>query len=487
MVNYELNEAWEEVKHLMGYPVLKFPLITTKDVETASINMITKEIKISETFMKRLSQYVSEKDAFKIISAHEVSHHTYCPYDLKTLMSLDFEMTKIMGRPTKITNWFTDVFVNLDIIEKGIEINKAYWLSEELSIFQETIKELYTKKTGLFFGQKNKNFVNKEVLNKALKLDYKNTEINTLKDTAIKFAKIFSDIYSNEEASDSLNDYTKYSDSDVDDAFKDLVKTLSPEDFYEAIKYAEKTNITQKITTKNLKDYYHSLSKKYFLKIVKEKETIIGEEQRIKEWDSEDSISSINIYRSNAKFIPGISLSSKSYFNEYRGLDKKQKIPDALILLDSSASMDNPGIKLSKAVMAGFIISDFYLKNKKSVAVINFSSFAKLNNFSYNRSSVYDGLILYQGEYTNIDLSVVDSVVKNDVDIYLISDEAIDNYLDFESFIAAKPNIKNITVMGINSFNSKKHPKITRYCVRSEDDFLKFAVKDLSIKKEAYL
>jgi len=242
----DLQKYWEEVKQELGFPNLSFPRLTEKEINTASINMHTKDIIMSKSFFEKVSKYGSEKEAFKAISAHEANHYMLCPYDLKTLMLLDFEATKINNSSgTDLANYFEDVIVNLDLVERGMPgINKIYYDFGDVSEFTETLRKVYSDLTGLYFGMRKEYLVNKEILKKAKKIDYYSTDKDSLRFNIKNFVQLFTPLYDASSNIDKHIDYDDYSPFEIEQAFKEVVKELSPQEFKDVQEYAKQKGIS---------------------------------------------------------------------------------------------------------------------------------------------------------------------------------------------------------------------------------------------------
>jgi len=486
----DLQNYWEDVKLHIGFPNLDFPSFTKNQIDTASINMHTKKITIDEDFFEKISRYGSEEEAFKAITAHEANHYMLCPYDLKTLILLDFEATKVNeSAGADLANYFEDVIINIDLIERGLEgINKIYYDAGEISSFSETMKALYTNLTGLYFGMKNENLINKNILKKANLIDYYSVDKDSLRFNLRNFVELFSPIYDSSCDKKEHINYNDYSSFEIAQSFKEVIKELSPQEFKDIQKYASQKGILNYSGVQDLSDYYQAITKKYFLKIANKEITNVTEEITLNEWDVDMPSNKVDVFRSNAKFYPGISLGRKSKYLFENEMHEKEDAPDALLLIDSSISMTNPINYRSNAVMAGFIIADFYLKKIKEVAVLNFGCQSLIQEYTCNRKKIYETLLKYQDSYTTIELSdVVALTSQRKMDVYLISDEEIFNYQMLIELFEQNNNIKHVSIIGVDSNLQSCSNKIKRYNLNSDKDFLKFAKTEVRNRNEVYL
>lgn len=484
------QNQWETVKEQLGYPNINIPKITKGKVDTACINMQTKEIEINQDFLNEVAKYGSNEEAFEVIAAHEANHYVLCPYDLKTLMLLDFEANKINNQTgTDLANYFEDVIINIDLVNKGFDgIKKAYYEFGTPDAFTETLRALYMVKTDHNFGLQNEELINYPALKAANQIDYENTEKEALRKNVKDFTIIFSQLNPPKRKFTNALDYDRYSDFDIDDAFKGMMRELTPEEYAQAKEYAKQKNISNRILDRTLAEYYEAITKKYYLKIAQKTKTKIDEEETITPWETADSINNVDVFKSNAKYYPDITKKKSSLRKLAKENVEGEEAPNALIAIDSSASMTNPYKEKSYAVMAGFIIADFYLKKTKNVAILNFGDQSIIQDYTFFRKKIQDGLLTYQRGLTSINIyEFLNLATKTPADIYIISDEAISNYDSLISGINTNPNIKNVSIIGVESYKKTNSPKIRRYALNEEKDFLKFATKEVKKRNEEYI
>jgi hypothetical protein len=120
------EKTWEQVTDFWGSVNLDEPdVIVDKDRakkemgdEIAFIDMQTKQIKVN---YPNMSQKIGS-DKLKPIEEHEVGHHKFCPYDLKTNLKLLNEADIILRNLEQAKyaeNLFSDILTNTHIIKKG--------------------------------------------------------------------------------------------------------------------------------------------------------------------------------------------------------------------------------------------------------------------------------------------------------------------------------------------------------------------------------
>ena len=131
---------------------------------------------------------------------------------------------------------------------------------------------------------------------------------------------------------------------------------------------------------------------------------------------------------SYGKVLP--SLAKKHEWSEFERYGEIS-VPDAVIIIDSSGSMPNPGEVVSYAVLGGFSLARNYLDLGARVGVINFSNLNLELGPTRNRQRVYEMLKIYQGHGTTLHIDDLDQYIRSmnaaGRDYILITDAGIEN------------------------------------------------------------
>ena len=160
-------------------------------------------------------------------------------------------------------------------------------------------------------------------------------------------------------------------------------------------------------------DFYMSRARKFPtfefsvpLFVNKEDEFPIG----FKEW--EDDVYKLDIVESRGLIIP-------DYSQEHRLVPRKKKskgfdAPSAVILVDSSGSMPDPsGVNpCSLAALGAVVVAENYLRNDRSVGVLNFSGSSLVLLPTKNKHNIYYASVMYQGGGTVVNLLKLYDLVK---------------------------------------------------------------------------
>lgn len=482
------DKEWEAVCKNLGYPNLMKPKIVDGKkfgVSTAQINMKSKEILISKDFMNELK--IPYELSFTGISAHEANHYVTCPFNLKTKIVLDLEANSVNNEHGFIiSNYFQDVIINLDLIKRNItEIVDVYSGIDTVHRVDETLRALYYLKTGLNFGLRNKNNVDVEVLKNLSVLNYDSLDIQEMKKNLRLFAEYLSPLFVSDEEPKMFIDsglFKETSSQDIDRSLREIASEFTPEEYSIAKKILGLTqdDLIDKI------DYYEALSLKYPL-TVRKKEKKFGKislDYSISNWDFDDGFSSVDYYKSSGKIFPGITKKRTSIEKNIMLPYKTEKdIPDALIIIDSSGSMVNPFHEKSNAVLASYVVSNYYLRRNKKVGVINFSSYSNFLDFSINKGEIFKSLIEFQGGGTTLNSSLIEKVVcensKNSKDVYLITDFEIENRDDIVKKLVKSKKTNRINIFIIGSGNDYSKGKLKVHRVESENDLYGLIIDEL--------
>lgn len=427
-----LKESWNFVLDRLGQPNLKEPQIISGQ-GTAYINMDSKEIFIYDSMISNSN--LNLETLFRGVFGHEANHYVLCPYDLKTSRLLDLEAAKVSeSHAHMLSNLFCDVVINLDLVNRGIsEISLIYQDMNSKEVTFNTLAKVYNKISGLDFGPTSNYDASafKDLMN----VDYFDYSLKGLRNNCYLFSKALMKL-------NPPNDIKK--DVCFDNGAVSVNEVLEELDPVEVETY--KKIFGEGI---NLIDYYDTLSKKITPKI-KNNVFALSKGDKIISWDVDVPIHKVDPIKSKGKYFPGLSLSRKeTSFKRYND----PCLNDALILIDSSGSMDDPFLTKSQSVIAAYAIANSYLQKRKKVSTVNFSDETLYEKPSLDKKIIQKNLLTFQGGTTVLDLQILDFALKSSPDTYLISDIEI---RDFDKLI--------------NFFSSRKS-NTTIFHICAEDDY----------------
>jgi|GEM_PF-2044591 len=507
----ELEKAWEWVQRRLYCYDLPFPRIEedtpNNPTRTACINMVNHQITINKKFIDYLaSKGLDYQTILRGVLSHEAGHFKVMPWDLKNFLVLLFHAEKICNdKKDKVTNYFMDVSLNLELIlnKHNNHLYEVYKHLDKKSRIDNLLGHLYSLKTGLDFNNPRLPRELKKHLLELGRIRFTNNKKKVYKNLK-RFAGIIKDLVNEEDSekekelgnsTDGNLNYPDYSLSRIDTfgieaydkneirrALKEIAEELrSPSDFievYEFVRRIEKEANrrrdnkskglgvgigTRKVTSEEpesnslleaLIEFYTVKSESHMISI-KEKECHRSSKNLMKSelrpWEAEDPYLNIDVFNSYGKFFPNIT-KSWDYSDTQQGRQESRIIPDLLLMIDSSGSMIDPAKKNSNAVLGAICAARQYLRRGSSVAVINFSTFTKAYGFSQEYKKIAERIIQYQGGWTMLSEKAINKLIsgaQREVDIMLITDGGIWNLNKIMTDLNKRSNTNRITIIHI--------------------------------------
>ena len=540
----ELEIAWEYVQKRLCCYELPYPQLTDGKTSTACIEMTNHQITVSREFPNYLAKRgVDYGTSTKALLMHEAGHYKRMPWDLKNMIMLLYTAQKVCGDGDKkdtVANYFMDVCVNLDLIlnEREDSLRQIYKASEKKSKIDILLSNLYDFKAGDL--KSGKDFGSPPI---PAELKPKLEELKKIKFTSRKkayanmsrFANIVKDLIDNEE--EKKNNYSSarfddfslkaYDKKEIDRAMKEIAKEMGkPSNYRKIYKFVE--NEKQKLDAQQIEEdeewaddlkkgkksgikgmksdpdnkgydpldalvkFYSTKAEAYEM-VIEDKSVIGGGEafnSELKQWEIEDPYTSIDVFNSYGKFMPGISKSWKDAGSAGEKLTKAT--PDLLVMIDSSGSMPNPSFELSYACLGGLCAARQYLKKGSRVAVVNFSDNTKVTGFSDDYKNIVGKMLHFQNGGTELNNWPVYELISKhnkEVDILMVSDGFIYNYENVMKELSSRKNANRVTILEIVRSNilggfsggaeNFKSDKINVYPIISEQDIPKVVVSEM--------
>ncbi len=487
-----LDEAWDDTKRLYSYPPIKKPELTDS-TNTAAIDMSNHKIKVSRKFVNKVVHNATKENyslddttVLKGLLHHEVNHYMLCPYDLGTMMKIEQEISKVTGQNVHtITNYFTDAVINLDLMKrkKRMEVSEVYRHIDKIHPVDQLMCGLYQDKTRTDFGVNIDSPGMKSRLDALKKIDYLNKK-KWLKSSR-KFAELIHDLINDQNKHDLLKiddwDTDSYTDGEIDKGLSDVAKEFDIEDFKDAAKRAgiKEQSIPQGIDAL----YYDQQSKKYLMNV--KPRNVKGravQNTEHKKYEISDSYSSIDVFNSFGKFMPGFSQVWKPVEESIDGSLKG--VPDLVLALDTSGSMPNPTKELSPAVLGAFCAAKLYLENGSAVATYNFSSDIYYTGFSRDKATIFKNLALFQDGGTYFDIASLSSLInstKTKADLMIVTDMGISNFEETMTYLKGVEKANRISILWIDpdpqvDISSLKSDNFNIYKIRNNNDIPKIMI-----------
>lgn len=488
-----LDEAWDDTKKLFSYPPIRKPEFDDDETDTAAINMSNHKIKVSRKFVNKVVSNAAKNNyalddltVLKGLLHHEVNHYMLCPYDLGMLMKIENEINKVVSHNVHIiANYFTDVVINLDLMKrkKRMEVSEVYRHIDKIHPVDQLMCGLYQDKTRADFNVTIDSPGMKSRLDELKKIDYLNKR-KWLKSSR-KFAELIQDLINDQNKHDLLKidnwDIDSYTDGEIEKGLSDVAKELGIDEFKEAVKGMgiKEHSIPQGIDAL----YYDQQSNKYLMNV--KPRNIKGravQNTEHKKYELSDSYSSIDVFNSFGKFMPGFSQAWKQVEESTDGSFKG--VPDLVLALDTSVSMPDPTTELSPAVLGAFCAAKLYLDNGSYVATYNFSSDIYYTKFSRDKATIFKNLALFQGGGTYFDVASLSSLInstKTKADLMIVTDMGISNFEETMTYLKGLEKANRISILWIGpgphfDVSSLKSENFNIYKIRKNDDIPKIMI-----------
>jgi hypothetical protein len=263
--------------------------------------------------------------------------------------------------------------------------------------------------------------------------------------------------YSAEEVSSGLRDLAREAESPAE--FKEIVEDFQEHFLEEGEPKEEGMGLGPGQSYDADVLYYMKLAENYSLPIctVPKKKSGSLYPHHHAPWEIGKPFQEIDPWTSFGKIMPGITQLWKRQEGDIFG--EEEKIPDCLILIDSSGSMPNPKRHLSHAVLGAACACEAYLRNDAQVAVYNFSD-AHVGGrrtllYTQDRFDIYRTLCHYFGGGTRLQMEDVEALqTEEDPDIFLITDMQITNLASLIEFFNDREN--RVTAVHIGDNDSVK-------------------------------
>lgn len=442
-----IKPIFKEARKDLFYP----PIVKVEPAQIETMEITFSGPKYRLLVGKEITEKFSS-EALLGIFHHELNHWVKHPYDVRTLI-LEYYWLGETTEKDEIRNLYDDVIVNLDlVINRGLqEIAQAYRELAAASKIDRLLQAFYSRVTGIDFGGVGLEAELQERVESLRTIDFLDRSKVRLKSNIRRFAKIIEDLL--DEKSElpfiffALRDFGK---ENITRAMESIAGEVLPQEYQKiAAEVIEELKNSgelppenrsggvgispgEKVLVKDLErpdvSWYRSRARRYSISI----ESLIKQgslyPDQITDFELDDSIDIFNPVESYGKVLP--SLAKKHELAEFERYGEIS-VPDAVIIIDSSGSMPNPGEVASYAVLGAFSLARNYLDLGARVGVINFSNVNLELGPTRNRQRVYEMLKIYQGHGTTLHIDDLDQYVRSIVegvrDYILITDAGIEN------------------------------------------------------------
>ena len=444
-----LLEIWKKVRKDHLFPEIADPEFKEGD-EAVGLDIKDKRIRISKEFVERMSERVPVESLFEGLLDHAVSHYLFCPWDLTNHIRLYREAKKILKSrdlAKRATDLFMDVVADTTCVsQKETPIPHIYRSADKNEV-QSAIYALYQKIWEVDLGVQG----HEEVSRKLSRLPYMDRSkwLESIK----RFSRIIAPLLKKELNTQSMQNpgpmgshsISSYSEEEIHKALREIASEVKgPSEFSDLVSDFEKDlkeGLGEKEASMGLGPgrsldadilYYMKLAERYMLPVKKIPMKRSGSlyPHHHSPWEVGKPFQDIDPWTSFGKLMPGITQTWIRKEGEIFG--NEERIPDCIIIIDSSGSMPDPKRHLSYAVLGAACACDAYLRSDAQVAVYNFSDAGaggkRILPFSKKRKDIYRAICHYFGGGTRLMVEHIESLQNSQIpDIFLITDMQITN------------------------------------------------------------
>ena len=424
---------------------------------------------------------------FQAISMHEIGHYQIIPYDgLMHARLLKAAMKHLSPDLAQISiNLFADIVIDTILYREHPLLMKweietffthlMYKNDKKFCNFSKLIFYIYKKMFQINADIEDIKENIKELGDNILKIALKNIEIeSTWEQKVARISKLLKELIRKEftiigekskcdkcktirKSPNDKNTYIEFSEDileimgnplevknkDVLEIEKADKKTQKAEDFARDCSYSNfgaPARIAGIIEDLNPLEIWYRGRAKDLIQIKFYKEKPSGSLPVYPEmWRIGDPISEMDVIQSVITFpviIPNVS-TKKWKRDEQIGINLNPSLPDLLIIIDSSGSMDwdyksnNPKGKYHVAVLSSFAVLAHAIRKGVKVSVINFSDRALICDWTTNISKAENVILKYQGGGTVLPIKVLlkqCQKAENNVLVFLITDFELHNW-----------------------------------------------------------
>lgn len=446
-----------------------------KDLRVSRLSPKKEKIRVSEALLEE------EKKTLEGLFHHHLNSLLLLGEERILLENSYLEREIPESRIEDVRNYFDDIVIALDLVvnKKKFEIAKAYKDLVEDEGFNGLLKAYLSEMTGLDFGKKLEDlsaeerkrwevlkripFLNKGKLEENLRIFGR--RFSYLKDPPL--TSILIEELSEKKIKEGmkrlprkleLQDYKRLA-SKLPDWLREEQPRLGEEEgrvkrVLEVIGRGEEKGDSRVLISKGkpgkevpervekpVLTYYKSLAKRVPIRIsseFKEKEKGVPYPSGLTKFKEGDSIDEWRPLESYLSLVPGLAKKWKK-----ESLEKgEERLPDLMIVLDSSGSMPDPGSELSFPTLGACAAAERYLKGGSKVGVVNFSDKNLVLRPSRDLDEVYEEILRYQGGGTTLRTQALEESLESikteaGIEDYLIvTDAGIENLKEFKEFFS---------------------------------------------------
>lgn len=444
-----LDDIWPRVRARHLYPELPQPRLA-EGKERVGLEMKGKQITLSTAFVNEMSRFIDPPFILEGLLDHALAHHLYCPWDFSTHLMLYKEaksVTQDKNTAQRIADCFMDVVADTHCISRKETPLPEIYRHLPRGRLDELICGLYQKIWGLDLGADQFE----KIATQLSRIPY--LERSLWPGSIRRFASILQKFLDEEKADEeiqnpgSMGDHKlgRYSRQEIEQGLKKLASEAATPIEFNSILQDIQDDLPESLGNKDReiglgkgdgleadRFYYMHLARNYALPIRKRPMAKSGSlyPHHHLPWEAGKPVYDIDPWKSFGKMMPGLTKSWRRIEGEIYG--HEYGTPDCMVILDSSASMVDPGKEISHAVLGAGCAADAYLRNGARVAVYNFSDAGAGDElvlpYTHDRRRIYGALCRYFGGGTKLVLKTIQAIQTQQLpDIFLITDMQITN------------------------------------------------------------
>ncbi|MBW2058265.1 MAG: VWA domain-containing protein [Deltaproteobacteria bacterium] len=474
-----VDRLWQKVRRKHLFPEIPKPRVGQIHGNVA-MEMKNKQITLSGDFLDRLGEKMETEEVLEALLDHGVGHHSYCPWDFKTHLTIYAEAKRVVGDKDlakRAAGCFMDVVVDTNCVKRNETTLPRLYRNMERGLLEEVIFSLYEKIWGIDLGSRG----DPKTVRRLSRIPY--LDRGRWPESVHRFTRVIKQLLEEEQREQSQekgkerenmmggHDLSSFSPEEVDQGLRDFAKEARGlKEFREVVEDFEGELTDLGYGTEGgmgrgrggLIDadilYYMKLAENYSIPIRKkclEKRGYMHPHSH-SPWEVGKPVQDIDVWTSFGKIMPGITQTWKKHWGKTFG--DQESTPDCIILIDSSGSMINPRKNLSYAVLGAACATDAYLRNGARVGAYNFSD-APMGNrivldFASEREVIYRVLCKYFGGGTALNLKDLEPLMKGaqNPDIFLITDMKITNLGKIITYLSGIKNRVTAVYIGESNY-----------------------------------
>jgi len=515
------KEAIKEVFEIEynGMLSLPFPKVSFLSPEQENYNSgqyyitVGRNWQIHLNFGKLPKKYREFQDEVKVLTRHEIEHYQTCPFDILThfrMVKTIIDANKNHVSPTdlntikqlapNISNQIADIIIDTNNYFKYPEDtlkSEINWIKkgsdDDFQNASRTGKLMFLLKEALWKQDLDLNEKDNEINStvKELRSIFEKGGITNreefLSKTAIytnKFLEMFHlDKIDSETSQRTMGDSVPSKDGGEDG---ENIIISDPDKVKDAI-----NQLAQETSVDEFLDILESSGIKTLSE--DEKEIVWFEAQNIDEiplvidsssksknelsfpssWNIGDPVEDLDLLltlQSMPKILPGISTKKwEKQYSSIKGDDKQDS--DLLLVIDTSGSMGSikeQGSRLNEAVLASFGFVKYFENKKAEIALVNYSSTRKTQNWTKQYDLIKKLLLFSWGSGTEFPIDSIENIVeekKDNLVIVVITDGDIQNWSQTFDLFKELLQLKNKVFLFLmdGSSNKDKYDDLKKY------------------------